>query len=479
MKINKVLERPTLPCEVNTIFVLSSEHEKKALLSNNDGSELRRIFQERQDLGLVGNFSLNLNDVSIYTITDYDLEIDYNISVLHGNIVVNKDTLTYTAPAQLPTNSQDVITINNKQYTINLTEIVIQAALGWGSVLDNVNSEFLENNSSAVIGFNIITAAYFKLLNVTPSSDYNIEIVSDPSLSVSVNYDQQTGIGTITNLPDITYYDLTGVLDIYLKKISTNEILGRLRMVVTDGAYNDMYTSDIFVAFSQYSLFSNYYTGTLDSNISLDYVIYRNDSLGYNYEIDGNPNSIFTDYNTTNTILNDIRANGFPSVYYNSDNTQYFLSSSDQDQIRNINIEPMFLDGGIYRTKGKTVIGFELVDNRTTEIKNNSTLIGDHVFEANFNRSDVDVRFTFNEAINFGYVFIDCSGYNYRSDLEKLAALRLKVYYEYNGVKYVSDELVIYLYLSLNNTPVVELGTDTTRLLTISLTPDNKIRSMG
>lgn len=281
MKINKVLSIPSLPCPPDEIFLVKTGNDVDAYMSNNTGTELHRIFYKDSAIALSGPTVLTDNagnDVQpqIYTITNFDLFSNYNITADHGQLVfdvpnsatqiegpsfpMDSDQFHYTPPAVTPVSGYDYININGQQFSIriNKTKFSYSGKLAWASDLGDSLSNYSTTNTGFITpSYNPGNLLYFKLVNDTPSTDYNIEVVYSAgvsSIDYPVTYDQQTGLGSV-NI-DVLKSNFSSNdranIDIYLKCTNLNENIGRLKIVLSGKLDSDLYDTGMFIAYSSW-----------------------------------------------------------------------------------------------------------------------------------------------------------------------------------------------------------------------------------
>lgn len=88
MKINKVLQLPTIPCSANEIYLVKTNNEVVAYMSNNLGTELHRVLADTNEVTIKGPLTLVSNTTGSYTITNYDMFENYLLTPIIG--VVNR-----------------------------------------------------------------------------------------------------------------------------------------------------------------------------------------------------------------------------------------------------------------------------------------------------------------------------------------------------------------------------------------------------
>lgn len=119
MKINKVLQTPTLPCEGNNFyFVKKPDNKVDCYVSDDTGTVQYQIFNAIDLPSVDGPIGVVMGSANEYYITDFDYQANYTVTVSAGDFERVNDLITFTAPA---TEGTVQLTINRTVVNITVT----------------------------------------------------------------------------------------------------------------------------------------------------------------------------------------------------------------------------------------------------------------------------------------------------------------------------------------------------------------------
>lgn len=152
-------------------------------------------------LNVVGpEFALS-NTSEEYTITDYDFRTQYTLTVIgDGTVVMDQDTITYTAPAQASTNG-DGFTLNDVVYniTVGASTVKMPKIIAPTDLANNIPSTYT-----------FITAPFVSLGETQAHVSSTWQIATDANFATIVQYSNADTVNkvswTVTNLDPLTNY---------------------------------------------------------------------------------------------------------------------------------------------------------------------------------------------------------------------------------------------------------------------------------
>jgi uncharacterized delta-60 repeat protein len=119
MKINKLNELPIAPFDQNSLYFIKTNNEVDSFISNNEGTELNKLFIQNKP-ALLGPLEVEINSDVEYIINDYNFNTHYNITVEGGTFIRNNSYITFTAQST-PTNGW--ININGNIFNISIKTV--------------------------------------------------------------------------------------------------------------------------------------------------------------------------------------------------------------------------------------------------------------------------------------------------------------------------------------------------------------------